>query len=182
MGSLYGPPFGLPKRINPLPDQGFQTVECDKPDEERLPHELYPWIFPPPGYESFDPTGVIATPVAAGENTVLELKAPIGWDGIILRIANIFQGPGFIDGSGNLIWRILINGTPVKNYGRITTTIGTYSPAGYGYGIREISGIILHSGDTAVYSVNNSNAGLAGGTSIVCIFGGYFWRHQGGTF
>ena len=140
-------------------------------------------MYPPPGFKSFDPTGIISTPVINTETTVLILPIPIGWDGIILRIANVFIGPGFVDGSGDLTWRILVdNLNPVDNYGAILTTIGTYSLGGYGITPREISGIIVRSGQNIYYTVTNTNAALIPGTQVACIFGGYFWRVQGGTY
>lgn len=178
MGTTFVPPVGLPQRITPLPNRGYSSVACQVPDDQKLPHELYPWIFPPPGYRSIDQTGVISTPaVAATPTTVLSIQAPIGWDGVILRIANVFTGPGFLEGSGDLTWGIFINGNqPIEGYGQILTTFGSVAQP------RDISGFIIRSGQTLVYNVINANAALTGGTNIICTFSGYFWRSQGGTY
>lgn len=178
MGNTFGPPFGLPDRATPLPNRGYSTVACQVPDDEKLPHQLYPWIFPPPGYESFDLTGAIATPaVSVTPSTVVTLNVPQGWDGVVLRIANVFIGTGFQEASGDLTWGIFINGNqPVRNYGQIITTFGSVAYP------REISGFIVRAGQSVVYNVINANAALTGGTFIYCTLSGYFWRSQGGTY
>lgn len=178
MGTTFVPPVGLPQRITPLPNRGFSTVACQVPDDQKLPHELYPWIFPPPGYESFDLSKSIVTPaVSATPTTVLTLSSPVGWDGVILRIANVFIGSGFVEASGDLTWGLFINGNqPVRNYGQIITTFGSVAQP------REISGFLLRSGQTLIYNVINANVLLAGNTSIVCTVSGYWWRSQGGSY
>jgi len=179
MGNSFTPPFGLPSRPGlDTPDRGYSTYTCDVPDSEKLPHQLYPWIFLPPGFESFDLTGSIATPTTTAQATVLELAVPEGWDGIVNKIANVFIGTGFIEASGDLVWQILYNSNqPVKNYGAITTTFGSVAQP------RDISGFIVRSKQTIQYRVTNTVAPtLSGGSYIYCTLSGYFWRSQGGTY
>ena len=174
--TTYGPPFGLPDRAMPVPDRGFSRVNCQIPDSEKLPHQLYPWMYQAPGFESFDLQGVVATPtVAAGETTVITLPVPIGWDGVIHRIGHGYiGGGGWQEGDTRLTWRILINGNqPQKNYGAMTTSFGSIGHP------RDIAGIVVLAGQQILYRVINTDNILAGGTSIWACFSGYFWRSQG---
>lgn len=177
MGNSFSPPFGLPSRPGlGTPDRGYSTYTCDVPDSEKLPHQLYPWIFLPPGFESFDLTGAVDLPAIGSTSTVVELAVPEGWDGVVNKIANVFIGTGFIEASGDLIWQILYNtNQPVKNYGQIITTFGSVAQP------RDISGFIVRSKQTIQYKITNV-ASLAGGSKIYCTLSGYFWRSQGGTY
>src|SRR5262249_11923755 len=150
---------------------------CEVPDSEKLPHQLYPWQYQAPGYESFDNTNVINTPDVGVLAQIVTITAPIGWDGVINRIAHGFLGGTFQEGTGDLIWRILLNsptviGQPIKNYGALITSFGSVNYP------REISGFILRSGQTAYYVVDVENDLLVGGTRIFATFSGYFWRNQ----
>lgn len=128
-----------------------------------------PWLYPPPGFRSFDWVRSIATPAVGVETTVLGFSVPVGFDGVIRRISNNFTGGGFIQGSGDLIWRIRVNNRVVQNFGAILTEFGSISQP------REIDGIVVRAGQAVTYSVTCSNAALSGGSYVVCCFSGYYW-------
>lgn len=133
----------------------------------------FPWVEPPPGFQAFDYSRHIATPAVGVDTEVLVFSVPDGYDGVIRRLSNNYTGPGFVQGSGQLIWRILIDRMVVKNYGQILIEMG--SPQWP----RDTDGILLRSGQVVRYMVNVSDAALAGSaTGIICAVGGYFWPKE----
>lgn len=133
----------------------------------------YPWIEPPPGFQAFDTHQQIATPAVGVDTEVLRLTVADGYDGVIRRLSNNYTGPNFVQGSGQILWRLLIDQMVVKNYGRITIEMG--SPQWP----RETDGILLRSGQVVRYVVNVSDPVLAGSASgIICSLGGYFWPKE----
>jgi len=123
----------------------------------------------------------IATPAAgAAETVVVSFAIPPGTRGVITGLLNLYTGPGFIDTSGNLIWRIRIgaanvNGAPARNFGQITWTNGnlTSGPVGI-QGISDgvYSGAIV---EFTITHVAGSPLPPGPGTRIVCGLKGYYW-------
>lgn len=138
----------------------------------------YPWLEMPPGGLPFDEFDSINTPAANGvENVVLSYQIPFGYDGVILAVANIFTGPGFVPGSGDLVWRIRVGGAnltgrPQLNYSNIQVGLGgTATP-------RDVQGgILVTSGQFVVYTVTHTVGSpiVPGGTRIVCNIQGFYW-------
>lgn len=138
----------------------------------------YPWSEMPPGGLPFDVFDSIATPAANGTETrVLQFQVPFGYDGIVLAVANVFTGPGFVEGSGNLVWRIRVGspslqGRPQLNYSNIRNTLGsTQTPRDVQGGIQIVSGQFLE------YSVTHALGSpiVPGGTRIICNIQGFYW-------
>lgn len=139
-----------------------------------------PWVVPPDGFEAFDFgdggegfPGTIQLPnPGTGDTVVLQFHVPKGYDGVILRFSNNFTGPGFVNGSGTLVWKILRNMQAIKNYDHIINEMGTVNQP------RVTSGIRIYSGDLIQYVVNN--VGTAAQTAqIICFLGGYFYPRRG---
>ena len=131
-----------------------------------------PWIVQPSGFVSFDQPGIIATPAANGvENNVITINVPLGFDGVIKKLSNEYTGGGFVEGSGDLIWRIYRNNTPVRNYDNITVQLGGLRSN------RDIAGIRIYSGQQIRFTVTHDPAsGLAvAGTSVICFLSGWFY-------
>jgi hypothetical protein len=152
--------------------------DCQKGIERELGYWPEPWAEMPPGGEPFDVIESIQTPPANGvETVVLQYLIPFGFDGVILGIANYFTGTGFVESSGDLIWRIRrgipgIGGSTVRNYSAITTTMG--SPLG----TREVfGGILVTSEDYITYTVTNRAGGpiIPSNNRIVCNIAGFYW-------
>ncbi|MBK8200668.1 MAG: hypothetical protein IPK75_20215 [Acidobacteria bacterium] len=100
---------------------GGGNVTVNTPGQAAYP----PWEVAPPGSQPFDYVGVISTPAAGStDQLVLSFQVPFGWDGTIKKITNVYTGPGFFEGSGDLIWRIRRDGQFVKNYDSILVTFG----------------------------------------------------------
>lgn len=129
----------------------------------------YPWVEPPPGFQSFDYSKHIATPAVGVDTEVLQFVVPDGFDGIIRRLSNNYTGPNFVQGSGQLIWRLLVDRMVVKNYGQILIEMGSIHHP------RDTDGILVRSGQVVRYMVTCSDAALVGTTGIICSLAGYFW-------
>lgn len=140
-----------------------------------------PWVQMPDGGYPFSPVGTINTPaIGAGftdvigpnaiqlDGSLFPFQIPNGNDGVIRRLVTFYNGGGFISGSGQLIWRILINGQAVRNYEKILVQLGVAPFPG------EIEGIRIRTQDTVQFQV--SNIGVIGaGTQISCLFNGWFY-------
>ncbi len=88
---------------------------------------LPPWIYPPPNFENIDLFAYVALPAIAATATVISYTVPPGRNAIINRVANNFVGGGWVEGSGDLVWRILVDGTPppgATNYDNILGSLG----------------------------------------------------------
>lgn len=133
-----------------------------------------PWIQEPTGSIPFDEQGVVAAPGAPQPGVsipVVSFQCPQGYDGVINWISNNVTDPAYIDGSGDLIWAILINGRPVRNFGMITVQKGTLAQG------REISPIRLFSGDIVSYTVQFAAGAVTG--QVICSLSGYFYPSRG---
>lgn len=128
-----------------------------------------PWIYPPPGYAAFDYQGAIALPaIGAGDAVVVAFAASPGWRGVIKRLSWNVIGPGFVQGSGDIIARILVAGMAVKGYDSITTELGsTVTP-------RSSDGILVDENQLVQLVVSNVNF-AAGGVQIIASLAGYYW-------
>lgn len=63
----------------------------------------------------------------AGPVTVLAYTVPNGYRGAIRWLAIVAVGGGFIDGTGNVIWRIKRNQQWVQGYEMLTAQIGSWA-------------------------------------------------------
>lgn len=119
----------------------------------------------------------IPTPLAAaGDVVVLDFQVPSGYDGLVAGCFNIYTGPGFLEGGGDIEWRILINKVYAVQLGQILVTLGSRAQA---YPID--GGIQIQSGQRIRYIVNVPN--LSGGilpinSQIVCGLEGLFYARQ----
>jgi hypothetical protein len=133
-----------------------------------------PWIDPPSGALMFDPQGsiVLPNPPPSADTIVLTYPVPLGYDGVINYLSCNFTGGGFVQGSGDLIWRILINQKPLLNFNSITSEKGTPQQG------RHIGYIRVYSGDVLQWVVNHaSNPALNG--NVICSFTGYIYPSRG---
>jgi len=130
----------------------------------------FPWIYPPPGFQPFDPVIAIPTPaIGAGEAVVVSIQCPIAFDGVVRYISCNYTGQNFIQGSGDLIWRVKLDGRPVKNYGNLVSEMGTISQP------RTTFGIVFQSGQILQITITNVNQTPGAGTNIICSANGYYW-------
>lgn len=131
-----------------------------------------PWVTPPEGFIPFVPVGVIALPGVGVTANILSYMIPVGYDGVITLHNHNFDGIGFTEGSGDIIWRLNIDGRPVKNFSNMTSQYGSQLVQ------RQIpGGIRVFSGQTITYTVTHANnAGLA--ANIFAGISGYYYPRR----
>lgn len=92
---------------------------------------LPPWIYPPAEWELIDRLGYVAIgAIGAGDTIIISYQVPSGRNGVIRKVGNNFVGGGWVEGSGSIIWRILVDGTAppaATDYDTILGSLG--SPA-----------------------------------------------------
>ena len=102
-----------------LPNDDFPVA----PNYPALPPHLYQ---PTTGLP-FNETTYITIPAEGAQATILDFRVPNGYQGVINQMGNNFVGGGFVDGSGDLIWQLLLDGVPYPNFENIIASLG--SPA-----------------------------------------------------
>lgn len=140
-----------PRRFPPPP-----APATDGQPQEQLPL----WIYPPQNWENVDQIAYTTLPAVNAEATILKFTVPIGRNGIINKVANNFVGGGWTEGTGDLIWRILVDGAPppaANSYASIPASLG--SPANP----TEISGFRIFENQVVSVTILNNGAGPNGG-------------------
>lgn len=113
------------------PGSGPQVLAAaaDDPSQgERL--ILPPWIYPPVNFENLDKINYALLPAIGSTATIISYTVPPGRNGIINKVACNFVGGGWVEGTGDVLWRILLDGTPppgALDYDAILASLG--SPA-----------------------------------------------------
>lgn len=132
-----------------------------------------PWIDEPSGAVPFDAQAGINLPaVGAGDVVVLTMMVPQGYDGVIKWISNNVNFGGFVQFSGDIVWRIEADQKPIRNFENILAEKGTIDIP------RPVSPIRIYSGQTITYVVNHeANVALNG--QVVCSLSGYFYPSRG---
>jgi hypothetical protein len=127
----------------------------------------------PENGEAFHYQTAIDTP-AAGTNDqlVLEVQIPNGWVAVVKAVANVYTNNSLLEGSGDLTWRIDVDGRFQPGFEAITTQLGTVNTP------RDVIGAILARGGQKLrYTVSvAATAAIPTGASakIICCFDGYF--------
>ena len=132
------------------------------------------WLDEPPGSIPFDQQGTLPLPLATPgvDVVVTSITVPQGFDGVIKWISNNIASSNMPFVSGDLIWKIQINGRSVRNFAEIIQEKGTI------YQGRQISPIRIFSGNIVTYTVRQAvGSTLAGET--VCSLSGYFYPSRG---
>src|SRR5271165_3617556 len=152
-----------------LQSGGLKTV-C--PTEKRKWYrENDPWVKMPPDGRPVNQIFVLALPANNSTDTLVgSFRVPTGWYCNIPYVVNFYTDPGsaFVQGSGNLTWRYRIDKHYPRNYGAITTYLGSLtqpSPVRNGQ-IRARSGNIVY-----LYVNHASASSLSGGNIIMAAQG-----------
>lgn len=147
-----------------------------------------PWVSMPSEGRRFRP--ITSTPLtsfgAPGPFTgvdvvVLQMKVPIGYDGVISDVVCGFSGSGFVEGSGDIVWRLAADYLPVgglqtggrylRDMGNIQTSLGSLtqpSPVPRG-------GLRIYSGDEVTFYANVSVAATIANGFMLTSVGGWLW-------
>lgn len=132
-----------------------------------------PWVKMPGQGKRYGHPSSIPLPANDGlDHVVQSFLVPLGYDGIIAAPVNLYTGQGFEEGSGVLTWRIKINMRYAKDYGAITTTLGSLTQPYYNANAQ----IFLQSGQLVQYLVNRALGDLTlNGGRVVAGLWGWFW-------
>lgn len=142
------------------------------PTEATEEDGLTPWVTPPAGFDSFDNNGVVALPAVGASAFIIQFRVPAGYDGVIKRISHNTAFGGFVNGSGDISWRILVGGVAARNYNNMLSEMGSQQIP------RDVAGIRVFSGQLVQYQVNHvGNAALNG--NVVATVGGWFYPRRG---
>lgn len=169
----------IPPGYKPCESPCLAWIINQQNEERRGSYYPYPWDVPPEGSEDFDELAAVVLPAAgAAETIILQFQVPDGYDLVVKGILTEFTGPGFTQGSGNLIWRFRrgqggITGSPVPNYGSIQFSLGNRQQN------RPITaGTLASSGDyltLTIVHVAGSPIVPPGGPSVIGGLNGYMW-------
>jgi hypothetical protein len=150
------------------------TYSCGrKPDCLVLPEGQ--WEEALRGSITFNPVGSVELPPVNTESVILSFRVPTGYDGLILAQFHQYTGPGFVDGSGDIVWRVRINGRYAKDMGNMLTQLGnniTQSPVA--------GGVQLRSGNLVEYIVEapNTSGSVMPGYNILAGLHGVFYPRK----
>jgi len=125
--------------------------------------DLPPWIYQPTNWENIDQLNYALLPAIGSQVTIISYVVPPGRNGVINKVACNFVGGGWVEGSGDVLWRILVDGTPppgATSYDSILASLGSpASPTGIG-GFRIFENQVL-----TLVAFNNP-AGADGGVIV----------------
>lgn len=128
-----------------------------------LGRDLPPHLYPPRTWENIDQLSYANVPAIGSTAVVLTYIVPIGRNGVINKVANNFVGGGWVAGTADLVWRILIDNAPppgATSYNFIVDSLGSPAqPVG-------ISGFRIFENQTITVTILNNPAGLNGGVVL----------------
>jgi hypothetical protein len=148
------------------PPTGPQVLAPFNPNVD--PHhrgrpDLPPWIYQPVNWENVDQINYALVPAIGSTAIIITYVVPPGRNGIINKVACNFVGGGWVEGSGDIIWRILIDGTPppgATSYDSILASLGGPSqPTG-------IAGFRFFENQVLTFVAFNNPSGANGGVVV----------------
>ncbi len=121
--------------------------------------ELPTQNFMPAQGEPFEYAGYVVLPAIGAQATVVQFTVPQGRCGFVRRIANVFVGGGFQEGTGNIVWQIfldLVQGQVAPNFDNILASLGSVAAPS------TIDGLHITEGQNVALVVKNISVVLAG--------------------
>ena len=188
----YSPPLWSPHpgvRSNNFYDQCLAQDKAEYDDAfdcgdlPRLGGCELPWVTMPSNGRRFRELGSLAIATVPADNydgvtlnTVLSWLVPVGYDGVIdTVIANISgANNGFVEGSGQISWRLAANFRYLRDVGNLQFSIGSLLTP-----IPDTnSGLRVYSGNIITMGVTFSAAALGAisGTIVVATYGWIYPR------
>ena len=161
--------------------RAYSKAYCDIITSRPQPKGLPPYIQPPKNSVRWQPGKNLPLTIPAlpdgTDLLVFQEQMPLGYDGLIVALTNIWNGTGFIEGSGDITWRVKIDRRFIPYYDTILTTLGSLTVP---YDV-VWQGIPLLSGQNVQYFVNfavGSEARLNLGGMTLCAATGYIWPRE----
>jgi hypothetical protein len=131
--------------------------------------DLPPWIYAPANFENLDKINYALLPAIGSTATIISFIVPPGRNGIVNKVACNFVGGGWVEGTGDIVWRILIDGTPppgATDYDTILASLGgPAQPTG-------IAGFRIYENQTLTLVIFNNPGGPNGGVVVAGQRGG----------
>jgi hypothetical protein len=145
--------------FNPLNPSNGDTA----PQHHKGRPDLPPWIYQPVNWENVDQINYALVPAIGATATIISYVVPPGRNGIINKVACNFVGGGWVEGSGDIVWRILVDGTPppgATSYDSILASLGGPSqPTG-------IAGFRFFENQVLTFVACNNPSGANGGVVV----------------
>lgn len=107
---------------------------------------------------SFDNNAYVTLPAIGASVVVIDFLVPEGMHGVIRKIGNVYVGTGFVEGSGDLKWQIIVNGAVVRNYENILASLGSVVQPS------EIAGILIKEQQEVQFVLTNMNLAVGNAT------------------
>jgi hypothetical protein len=153
LGGLIG--LGVPKGfgdLGPNESLAYNQRRFDNAAPERLAR-------------FFAKRGRVTTPaVLAGDTVVVDFVVPTGYWCRIQQVAFVYTGTGFVDGSGDLEWRLKIGSKYARNYGRVLFELGSPS---CGFPMSDYIGVWSGRRIQVIIRVINTSGLIQIGTSLI---------------
>lgn len=90
--------------------------------EDRYPH---PWLNMPASGEQFNYVESIQCPaVSAADTDVAAFLCPPGFEGVLWAVAWGYTGTGYNEGSGDVLWRLSVNGRYPRGFDSVPLQLG----------------------------------------------------------
>ena len=129
----------------------------------QMTRDLPVWLYPPRNWENIDQLAYTLLPAINTTATILTYTVPIGRNGVINKVACNFGGGGWVAGTADVVWRILVDGTPppgATSYDTIVDSLGSPAqPVG-------ISGFRIFENQVLTVVIFNNPAGANGGVVV----------------
>lgn len=134
----------------------------------------YPWIHMPALGEPFNLPASIVCPVNDGTDTSIQtFTCPVGYEGALWGFAHGYEGSGYIEASGDVLWRISINGRFPRGLNSIPLQMGSR------FGLWMLPAPIrFKANETITYTVNipvASAVATGAGNFVFGVLSGYIW-------
>lgn len=157
---------------------GLKTVCCP---QGRPPYKQRPWTAMPKEGRRFRPIGHLlvsdAIPFTGLDIPVLTERVPVGYDGVISDVVCeiVANGStGFLDGSGDITWRLSTDGRFLRDMGNLKVQVGSLTnPSPVPRGMLRV-----YSHDLITFSVNflpGAEATINPNAQIICSITGWFY-------
>jgi hypothetical protein len=149
------------------PESGAGSDASDQPDPpQNMKIDGINYVTFPRGiqnWENIDQDNYALLPAIGATVVIISYVVPPGRNGIIYKVANNFVGGGWVEGTGDIVWRILVDGSPppgAVSYDNILASLGNpASPT-------EIAGFRIFENQVLQLVAFNNPAGPDGGVIV----------------
>lgn len=144
------------------------------------PAGLPPYIQPPKNAVRWEPGKdsplTFVAPATGLDLLVFENRMDLGYDGLIVSLPNVWNGTGFLEGSGVITWRWKLDRRFIPYYDDVLTSQSLNVPLDVvGQGIPVLSGQLLQ---CFVNFAVGAEAIINNGGMTICMARGYKWPRE----